>query len=185
MQLEVIFAGNRLATRVLWSRDNSVKRKTESGNRFCILVVQCSKLSKIVMFTNLKYRETERQRKRESRRQASEAQREKGRQTARARDKKRRHFFVGRTTWKFCCGGEKMKNASGHQGENERQWKKSDQEHVRHFLLKTCNWGVSGSFTLWPYKTMAKKCRKKVCCTFKVAFLLIRPIVVFSPFSLP
>ena len=26
---------------------------------------------------------------------------------------------------------------------------------------------------------------KKVCCTCKVAFLLIRPIVVFSPFSLP
>ena len=26
---------------------------------------------------------------------------------------------------------------------------------------------------------------KKVCCTCKVAFLLFRPIVVFSPFSLP
>ena len=54
--------------------------------------------------------------KRESRRQASEAQREKGRQRSRARDKKqRRHFFVGRTTWKFCSGGDKMRNASGHQ----------------------------------------------------------------------
>ena len=72
-----------------------------------------------------------------------------------------------------------MKNASGHQGENEWQLKKCDQEHVRHFLLKTCYWGVSGSFTLWPYKTTAKKCRKKVYCTCKVAFLLIRPIVVF------
>ena len=30
----------------------------------------------------------------------------------------------------------------------------------------------------------AKKCTKKVCCTCKVVFLLIRPIVVFSPFSL-
>ena len=39
--------------------------------------------------------------------------------------------------------------------------------------------GVSGSFTLWPYKTTAKKCTKKVYCTCKVAFLLIRPIVVF------
>ena len=28
-------------------------------------------------------------------------------------------------------------------------------------------------------KTTAKKCTKKVCCTCKVAFLLIRPIVVF------
>ena len=29
--------------------------------------------------------------------------------------KKRRHFFVGRTTRKFCSGGDKMRNASGHQ----------------------------------------------------------------------
>ena len=120
MQLEVIFAGNRLATCVLWSRDKSIKTKTESGNRFCVCVVQCSKFSIIVMFTNLEYRE------RESRRQATEDQLEKRRQTARARDKKWRHFFVGRTTWKFCSGGEKMRNASGHEGENKRQWKKSD-----------------------------------------------------------
>ena len=68
------------------------------------------------MSTNLEYRAGERQRKRESRRQASEAQREKGRQRSRARDKKqRRHFFVGRTTGKFRSGGDKMGNASGHQ----------------------------------------------------------------------
>ena len=30
-----------------------------------------------------------------------------------------------------------------------------------------------------------KKWAKKVCCTCKVAFLLIRPIVVFSAFSFP
>ena len=29
-------------------------------------------------------------------------------------------LFVGRTR-KFCSGGEKMRNASGHRGENERQ----------------------------------------------------------------
>ena len=47
------------------------------------------------MSTNLEYRTGERQRKRESRRQASEAQREKGRKRSTARDKKkRRHFFV-------------------------------------------------------------------------------------------
>ena len=51
--------------------------------------------------------------KRESRRQASEAQREKGQQRSRARDKKqRRHFFVGRTTSKFCSGGNKMRNVA-------------------------------------------------------------------------
>ena len=54
------------------------------------------------MSTNLEYRARERQRKRESRWQASEAQREKGRQRS-------------RTTQKFCNGGNKMRNASGHQ----------------------------------------------------------------------
>ena len=33
-------------------------------------------------------------------------------------------------------------------GKNERQWKKSEQEHVRYFLHKTCNQETSGSFTL-------------------------------------
>ena len=47
------------------------------------------------MSTNLEYREREIQRKRESRRQASEAQREKGRKRTRARDKiQRRHFLL-------------------------------------------------------------------------------------------
>ena len=75
------------------------------------------------MSTNLKNRERERQRKRENGRQASECRREKERQKARAREKKET-FFVGRTAWKFSSGGEKMRNASGHQGENKWQWKK-------------------------------------------------------------
>ena len=49
---------------------------------------------------------------------------------------------------KYCSGSEKMRNASGHLGENERQSKESEQEHVRHFLHKTCNQEASGSFTL-------------------------------------
>ena len=50
----------------------------------------------------------------EKKRQASETQREKGRETS--RDKKQgRYFFVGRTTWKLCSGGDKMRNASGNQ----------------------------------------------------------------------
>ena len=55
----------------------------------------------------------------------------------------------------FCSCGEKMRNVSGHQDENERRSKKSDEEHVevsRSFMLKSC-------------KTTAKKCTKKVCCT--------------------
>ena len=33
---------------------------------------------------------------------------------------------------------EKIRNPTGHQGENERV-KKSEQQQVRHFLYKTCN----------------------------------------------
>ena len=48
------------------------------------------------MYTNLEYTARERERKRESGRQVSEGQREKGQQRSRARDKKqRRHFSVG------------------------------------------------------------------------------------------
>ena len=45
------------------------------------------------MSTNLEYRAGERLRKRESGRHASEAQREKGRQRSRARDKKTKETF--------------------------------------------------------------------------------------------
>ena len=53
------------------------------------------------MSTNLEYRAAERQRKRESRRQASEAKREKG---DRGLERQMRHFFVVRTAGKFCSG---------------------------------------------------------------------------------
>ena len=75
---------------------------------------------------------------------------------------------------KFCSGGEKMRIVSGQRGENERQ---------RHFLHKTCNQEVSGSSTLQSDKTKAKKCTKKVCCTCKVAFLLIRTYSCFFFFT--
>ena len=50
-------------------------------------------------------------------------------------------FFVGKTTVKFCSGGDKMENASGHQckvklSDSEN---KSERELVRHFFHKTCN----------------------------------------------
>ena len=60
------------------------------------------------MSTNLEYRARERQRKRESRRQASEAQREKDdRDLEREIKKTKETLFVGRTTGKCCCGGDK------------------------------------------------------------------------------
>ena len=50
--------------------------------------------------------------------QASEAQREKELERER---KNKGDIFCWRNNVKFCSGGEKMKNAGGHQGENERQ----------------------------------------------------------------
>ena len=53
--------------------------------------------------------------------QASEAQREKELERER---KNKGDIFCWRNNMNFCSGGEKMRNASGHQGENERQRKK-------------------------------------------------------------
>ena len=80
------------------------------------------------------------------RRQASEAQREKELERSERDRKNKGDIFCWRNNMKFCSGGEKMRNASGHLGENERQWKKSEQEHVQHFLHKTLNQEASGSF---------------------------------------
>ena len=64
---------------------------------------------------------------------------------------------------RFIAAVRKRGKASCHQGEikNERQRKKSEQEHIQHFLHKTCNWEVSGSFPLYSFKTTANKCTKK------------------------
>ena len=85
------------------------------------------------MSTNLEYRERERQRKRENRRQASEAQRVKEQRRAKAREKE--PFFVGGTTW-ICSGGEKMRNASGHQGKKWSAVKKVNKNMYDIYSIK-------------------------------------------------
>ena len=86
------------------------------------------------------------------------------RQRARARDKnQRRPISLEGKHKKLIAAVRKRGNASCHQGGNERQRKKSEQEHIQHFLHKTCNQEVSGSFTLQWCKTTAKKCTKKAC----------------------
>ena len=60
------------------------------------------------MYTNLEYGE------RESRCQVSKAQREIEQQRARVRDKNKGDIFCWQ---KFCSGGEKMRDACGHQGD--------------------------------------------------------------------
>ena len=74
-----------------------------------------------------------------------------------------------------------MRSANGQLGENERQWKNSEQEHKQQnflwahttFFHKTCNLEVS------RWDNEGKEMYKKVCCTSKVVFLLIKPNVFF------
>ena len=65
-----------------------------------------------------------------------------------------------------------MRKLSGHQCKLKMSGskKKSEQEHVRHFLHKTCYQEVSGSFTLQSCKTTAKKCTKKCAAHAKLLF---------------
>ena len=51
--------------------------------------------------------------------------------------------------------------------------KKKEPEHIQHFLHKTCNW----KFHVVVVQNNGKEMYKKVCCTCKIVFLLIRPIV--------
>ena len=73
------------------------------------------------MSRNLDYRAGERQRKRESRRQASEAQREKNKGDIFLLQEQHENVVAAVTT---CTNARR---------------KKSEREHVRHFLQKTCN----------------------------------------------
>ena len=130
------------------------------------------------MSTNLEYRERERQRKRQNRAKLNE------KKSYSEREKTKKTVFVGGTTWNFVAALRKWEMLAATRMKMSDSEKKSEKEHVRHFLYKTHNQEVSRSFTLKACKTTAKKWTKKVCCTCKVAFLLIRPIVVFSPFSL-
>ena len=79
---------------------------------FLYPVVLSIKVRLIVISTNLENRERERQRKKEKvRRQASDAQQEKELE----RDSKNKgDIFCWRNNMKFCSGGAKMRNASGH-----------------------------------------------------------------------
>ena len=63
---------------------------------------------------------------------------------------------------------DKMRNASGHQCKEKMSGseKKSEREHVRHFLHKK----VSGSFTLWSCKTTAKNVQKKCAARARLLF---------------
>ena len=88
------------------------------------------------MSTNL---ERERQRKKKAGDMLAKLNEKKKKRRELEREiKNKGDIFCLENNIKFCSGSEKMRNASGHQGENERQWKKSEKERVRKFPHKTC-----------------------------------------------
>ena len=122
----------------------SIKTKTESGYCFCIRITQSIKLRLIVMSTNLEYRGREGQnRKSESRRQVSEAQREKERRRARVRDiKQRRHFLLKGQHENFVAAGGKREMLAATKVKmngSEKAKGKKKKKHGGHFLHKACS----------------------------------------------
>ena len=76
-----------------------------------------------------------------------------------------------------------MRNPSDHQGENERV-KKSEQQQVRHFFHKRCNYR---KFLEVSRCGRAKQRRRSIQkkCAVRAKLFFCSPIVVVSPFSLP
>ena len=120
MQLEVILAGIRIATSVLYSRENE---KSQLRPKRKVEIVSVSVLSKVLSLDKLSCsqiwnieQEKDREKQKVGGRPANLNER-KGDRDLEQRGKKQRsrHFFGGRTTWKLCSGDDKIRNASGHQ----------------------------------------------------------------------
>ena len=67
-----------------------------------------------------------------------------------------------------------MRNASGHQGENEWQWKKNKNTYYISSIKR-----VTRNHVEVVQNNGKETCQKKCAYKGKVAFLLTRPIVVF------
>ena len=80
--------------------------------------------------------------------------------------------FVGRKTWKVYSGREKMRNASGHQGENERQ-RNIQQTKRNTYRISSLIKHVTRKFHVVVMQNNNREMYKKVCCISKVIFLLI------------
>ena len=113
--------------------------------------------------------------------QISNVEQEKDSRPVKLNEKKkqRRHIFGGRTTGKFYTGGDKMRNASGHQCKVKMS--SSEREHVRHFLHKR----VTKKFLEVSSCSRAKQRQRNVqkyCAARAKLLLLIRPILLFFTF---
>ena len=129
--------------------------------------------------TNLEYRArelTENKRKKAAG-QRSSTRKKGNKDLERERKQQRRPFLIGRTTWKFLSHGDKMRNAraTNAMGGSEKKWSRRRTT----FPPKNVQLRSSWKFHVVVVQNNGKEMYKKMCCTCKVAFLLIRPIVFF------
>ena len=80
-------------------------------------------------------------------------------------------FFCWKNNKKFCSSGDKIRNASGHKCKGENTYDISSIKRVTKKFPEVSRCSRA--------KQRQINVQKKVCCTCKVAFLLIRPIAVF------
>ena len=123
----------------------------------------------------------EQEKDREGRGRPAKLNEKKGNRGLEREIKNMRHYFVGRTTGKFCSGGDKMGNASGHQCKvnmsgsekkvNENSYDISSIKHVTKNFVEVSRCSRA--------KQRQRNVQKKCAARAKLLFLLIRPIVVF------
>ena len=85
-----------------------------------------------------KDREKEKVGRRKAKLNEKKGDRDLGRET---KKKTKEAFFCWKINLKLCSGGDKTRNASGHQCKVKMSGreKKSEREHLRHLNQKTCN----------------------------------------------
>ena len=85
----------------------------------------------------------------------------------------------------FCSGGEKMRNVAATRVKMSNNEKKVNKNTHDISSIKRVTRKFLEDSHCSRAKQRQRNVQNKVCCSCKVAFLLIRPIVVLSPFSLP
>ena len=127
------------------------------------------------MSTNLEYRERNREKEKVGYRSGKLNEKTSDREPEQE-IKTKESNFVEKTTWKFCSGCGKMRNARGH---NKKKMKMSGSEkkvNKKRYDISSkerVTSRVSGSFTLKSCKTTAKKCKKNVLHVQSCSFLAL------------
>ena len=132
-----------------------------------LCVVWSMKLRLIVMPTNLKY--SERRRKTEKTESRATGQRCSTRERTRARDKKSKgNIFCWRNNMKFCCSGEKMRNACFHQSKHEQREKQK--KHWTSIRTRRLGWKLFYTMLKNNNKTCLLKFSNHICnfCPAKI-----------------